>query len=1014
MNDERGSKWLKWDLHVHTPYSLVNTHFEEKDGDDIWETYIKDLENLPDAIQVLGINDYLFIDGYKKILEYKKQGRLPKIKLILPVIELRIAKFGGRKEFKRINLHIIFSNELSPEIIEQQFLNALSARYILTPDQKTSWGGAAITRESLSDFGKRIIESSPDNERVNYSTPIIEGFNNLNIDDVALLKYLEENTYLKDHYLLAIGKTEWDAFNWNDNSIAEKKTLINKCDLVFTSSESIENFKNAKQSLKANAVKDLLLDCSDAHSNSWSKQKDRIGKCFTWIKSDPSFEGLRQITHEPDRVYVGELPPLLRRMYSNPTKFIKRIKINKKRDSELSESWFDGLDIKLNAGLVAIIGNKGNGKSALADIISLCGNTKNHRDLSFLTADKFKKKPENKAKQFEASIIWRNDHEDTKNLDDLIDESLFEKVKYLPQNFVEKLCTKEDGSDFEHELRKIIFSHTDTNNRLTSTSLEELIKNKTEIVEKEIRNTINDIIEINTNITELEKQKEANVINALKNALENKLKELTAHDANKPKEVLPPQITKELAHIQEQINLKSTSISSIDVEIKTHEQELSNALILLNELDKLTQSLDLIKHSVRNFKKENSNRADQLGIDIEKLIQFQTNEDAIIQKRKNIGDIIYSKNDLINEGRENNLKSQREKIKNDLAQLQNQLDQPAKNYYFYQSQLKEWNENRDKIIGSKEIEGSIAYYESKIRYINEALPKEYNDAIKKRQNLVSSLYDIKSKIITIYRDLYKPVIDFIDKYKELLNDYKINVDVTFQLDGFIEKFFTHINLGAKGTFIGKEDGIKKLRELIEDQNLNDKEGFISLLRNIVKNLLKDHRPDQSNAPRSLADQLKKSYTPTDFYNFLFSLEYLKPVFKLKLGTKDLSELSPGERGALLLIFYLLIDNDDIPLVIDQPEENLDNQSVYTMLVHFIKYVKHRRQIIIVTHNPNLAVVCDAEQIIYTKIEKDKGNKMECLTGAIENPVINEKIVEILEGTFPAFDNRTAKYKVTKR
>lgn len=72
MNDKRGSKWRKWDLHVHTPASLVQ-NFRAQNAEDVWETYIRDLEGLPPEIQVLGINDYLFIDGYRRVLEYKEQ-----------------------------------------------------------------------------------------------------------------------------------------------------------------------------------------------------------------------------------------------------------------------------------------------------------------------------------------------------------------------------------------------------------------------------------------------------------------------------------------------------------------------------------------------------------------------------------------------------------------------------------------------------------------------------------------------------------------------------------------------------------------------------------------------------------------------------------------------------------------------------------------------------------------------------------------------------------------------------
>ncbi|MEJ0080851.1 MAG: hypothetical protein WDM78_07845 [Puia sp.] len=94
FRSSRGAEWTKWDLHVHTPYSLVH-HFRNKENEDVWESYIKDLENLPPEFKVIGINDYLFIDGYKKVLEYKGQGRLSNIDLILPIIEFRIKKFAG-------------------------------------------------------------------------------------------------------------------------------------------------------------------------------------------------------------------------------------------------------------------------------------------------------------------------------------------------------------------------------------------------------------------------------------------------------------------------------------------------------------------------------------------------------------------------------------------------------------------------------------------------------------------------------------------------------------------------------------------------------------------------------------------------------------------------------------------------------------------------------------------------------------------------------------------------------
>ena len=64
----------------------------------------------------------------------------------------------------------------------------------------------------------------------------------------------------------------------------------------------------------------------------------------------------------------------------------------------------------------------------------------------------------------------------------------------------------------------------------------------------------------------------------------------------------------------------------------------------------------------------------------------------------------------------------------------------------------------------------------------------------------------------------------------------------------------------------------------------------------------------------------------------------------------------------------------------------------------------------VTHNPNLAVVCDADQVVCAAIQRDAGNRVIYESGSIENPATNDRIVDILEGTRPAFDQRGARYQ----
>jgi predicted ATPase len=118
----------------------------------------------------------------------------------------------------------------------------------------------------------------------------------------------------------------------------------------------------------------------------------------------------------------------------------------------------------------------------------------------------------------------------------------------------------------------------------------------------------------------------------------------------------------------------------------------------------------------------------------------------------------------------------------------------------------------------------------------------------------------------------------------------------------------------------------------------------------------------------------------------------------------------GQRGALLLIFHLLVDTGRNPIILDQPEENLDNQTIVSLLVPVLAEAKKKRQIIMVTHNPNLAVVCDAEQVIYSSFDRKGGSKITYTTGAIENPAINLHTVNVLEGTKRAFNIRRSKYQ----
>ena len=121
---KNGNNWLKWDLHIHTPDTLFNNQYKGSNREKVWDEYISKLEE--SNLDVIGINDYYSILGFKKVLEYKKRGRLKNIKEIFPSIEVRLSTSANDNRF--VNYHIIFDPKVV-EKINKFFLEKLTFKY---------------------------------------------------------------------------------------------------------------------------------------------------------------------------------------------------------------------------------------------------------------------------------------------------------------------------------------------------------------------------------------------------------------------------------------------------------------------------------------------------------------------------------------------------------------------------------------------------------------------------------------------------------------------------------------------------------------------------------------------------------------------------------------------------------------------------------------------------------------------------------------------------------------------
>lgn len=1014
MGDLRGSGWRKWDLHVHTPDSIEQQYA----GADAWERFIVDLEQLPPEFKVLGINDYIFVDGYKKVQGYKSAGRLKNIDLLLPVVELRLNQFGGTDgALSRINFHVLFSDEIGADTIQDQFLSSLTSAYELSPQYvgKLNWK-AAPTRKSIADLGQLIRDSVPKDRLKDYGSPLEEGFRNLNFK-LDQVKELLDRHYFRHRYLTAVGKTEWADLKWTNQSVAEKKNLINSVDMVFMSAATVESCIRSRDKLRAENVNSKLLDCSDAHAFSSSAVKDRIGKCFTWIKGDTSFSGLTHALKEYDeRVELRGTPAKVTHANSNRTKYIDTIEIRKNPGSELRESWFDD-KLPLNIGLVAVIGNKGSGKSALTDTIALLGNSHHTNRSSFLNERRFRSNEDALSKHFAATLGWCDGTKLSKNLSASVDTSKPEYVRYIPQNFLEDLCNMKPGgseTDFDKELKKVIFSHVADGDRLETQTLDDLIALRHSQTAKTLQMLRSETKDLNAKIIALEDQASPEAKKKLEGFLQAKQAELTAHEASRPAEVQQPAtdlvgdrtnktITSRIAASETERDQLTAQITSTEAAVRKLAQRLAAADRLLARLDNLTRTIEA-------FALEATQDLATTGLTIAEVAQATIKKEPVLAKRDAWTKEKAALELQLNGDDPNSLVAQRRTLDQLLITLRQQLDAPNQQYQAYRAAIEVWEKKRQELIGAPTKVGSIEFLKKQVSDLGN-LPAQLKATREQRTLKVRETWTQLSDLATHYRQLYAPVQKFIERHPIAKNKLNLRFEVSIVQTGFMESFLPLIDHRVAGSFCGALEAEAALRSLFDTSDFNTQDNALRFVDRIEALLGEDARGDETPRPKVLvASQLKKREKALpDLYDLIYSLEYLAPRYVLRLGDKELHQLSPGEKGALLLIFYLLVDGEDIPLVIDQPEENLDNHTVFDLLVPSIKDARQRRQIIIVTHNPNLAVVCDAEQVIHATLDKAAGNRIKYKSGSIEHPDINKAIVDVLEGTMPAFQNRDDKY-----
>ncbi|MDG9797275.1 AAA family ATPase, partial [Acinetobacter baumannii] len=503
---------------------------------------------------------------------------------------------------------------------------------------------------------------------------------------------------------------------------------------------------------------------------------------------------------------------------------------------------------------------------------------------------------------------------------------------------------------------------------------------------------------LNAEIEDLESQSQIGVRNILDSKKQLKIQELQDHELIKPIEVESP--SEELTPEQQSLKTKMDANNSRQIELLDEVKKL-NELIVENQrkiiiAEQIIDKSKILKDQVQDFKDQISEGLKVLSIEND-IVAFNIDTTIIVELIENLN-VKKTESSL----RVGDLEKEIESCNEVVKVVQGQLSEPLQKYNAYVESLRKWDNKRLELIGDNGSLDSLLGIQYQLEKI-EKLPEQLIQKRVDRKDISIKIFEILERKKIIRESLYEPVQQAIEK-NEFINK-KNKFEFVSRLNFSTEHFQDELtNLIMQRRLEFTPDNIKKtLEELSNQEDLETKEGCINFIEKLIGKL------EEVNGATGIADMVKKNTTPKNVYDFVYSLDFIKSKYSLRFQNAEVDKLSPGQRGALLLIFYLLVDQDKTPIILDQPEENLDNDTVVNSLVPILNEAKKTRQIIMVTHNPNLAIVCDAEQIIYTDFYRENNFSINYTSGSIESYDLNQHAVNILEGTLGAFNNRRSKY-----
>ena len=986
----RGSEWRRWEPHIHAPGTVMNDQFK---GSTAWEDYISALETATPSIEAIAVTDYYVTETYEQVLKYKRAGRLPSVNLIFPNVELRLDVATAKGGF--VNLHLFVSSEDPDHISELQRL--LSRLHFTVQLDRFD-----CTRADLIRLGKKADPTITDEHAA-----LAYGANQYKVNFNELREVLGQNQWAQTNILVAVAGGANDGTSGVREAADQtlRREIESFADVIFASSQAQREFWLGERDLNPEEIRARyrgLKPClhgSDAH-----KQDDvamPFDARFSWIKGGLKFDSLRQACIDPrGRAYVGAEPP----SSATPSQVISEIRV-------FDAPWMQTPKIPLNAGLVTIIGARGSGKTALADMIAAGCDSIAEEAWSADEAvnPSFLVRARSLLGDGKVKVTWAAGDPTTRSLDgsDALGPMSYPRVRYLSQQFVEELCSSSGMTDeLLREIERVIFEAHPERDRDGALDFAELLEHRASRYRLARQREAEAVSQISERISvELEKEK---LVGSLESQVGQKKKLVNAYTADRAKLVSAG--SEKRAHRHAEIAAAANAVRS---KLRRYTNQRQTFLALLDEVK------DLRRNQAPEALRQTQARHSHSGMSDEQWAAF------LLDYKGTVDDNLAGYIKWV-DGEIGNLKGTPPSPSHPSKPL---FSDDADLALLSQAVLEAEMARLEKLVSAdKETQRQYSVLSNRIATETAALQtltmklddhrgagERVRELQKQREEAYGRAFDALLGEQAVLEDLYRPLMARLAEGTETLKKLSFSVARVANVENWTDKAEEDlIDLRKTGAFRGKGTLLQKANEVLKTAwETGTSADVVAAMSEFRQRYQKDLL---SHSQMAHSDQVEFRGWLKRFAQWLFDTDHIDIQYGIEYDGVDIRKLSPGTRGIVLLLLYLALDDaDGRPLVIDQPEENLDPKSVFDELVGLFVEAKSNRQVIMVTHNANLVVNTDADQVIIAEVGPHPHGALppiSYIAGGLESAEIRKAVCDILEGGEGAFQERARRLRVT--